>query len=253
MCSICAIKCSSVGFGTGATNAGNPTTPIVPPRAATARIWSSRRLRTESHTARQFAWLKTGGALDTSIASIVVRYPVCDKSTMRPRRFISWIIRTPNRDSPASVRSSQPSPTRFLRLYVELHHPHAQPRVRRQQVEIVDHGIRVLEVKDDAEAALVLRGRDIGGARDVNELLRMGFDPREPPRDTPHRTIDPIGRVEGWRDRGGAAANPLVDRFFAVGKGTRGVDHNRLAVHGSASGGVTGRPSHALWIAFRAA
>ena len=56
------------------------------------------------------------GDVLASIASIVVRYPVCVPSTSMPTRFISLIIARPNRDRPASVRSAHPSPTRFFWL-----------------------------------------------------------------------------------------------------------------------------------------
>ena len=47
--------------------------PISPPVAAAALICSSVMLRGDSRTAFGFAWEKTTGRADASIASIVVR------------------------------------------------------------------------------------------------------------------------------------------------------------------------------------
>ena len=50
-----------------------PLIPMTPPVAAHASTWSSRILRSWSHSARIEEWLKITGLEDRSIASIDVR------------------------------------------------------------------------------------------------------------------------------------------------------------------------------------
>ena len=55
------------------------------------------------------------GSVETSIASMVVRWAECEQSTIIPTRFISWTTARPNSVSPVST-SWQPPPASLLRL-----------------------------------------------------------------------------------------------------------------------------------------
>ena len=60
--------------------------------------------------------LCTGGRLLTAMPSRLVASPQCDRSTMMPSSFMRSTTATPKSESPALVRSVQPSPSRFREL-----------------------------------------------------------------------------------------------------------------------------------------
>ena len=90
-------------------------TAITPPVAAHPLIWSSRMFRSWSQRRRAFEWEKMTGAVEASIASIVVRCPQWEQSTSIPTRFISRMTSRPNGVSPMSS-SWQPPPALLFRL-----------------------------------------------------------------------------------------------------------------------------------------
>ena len=98
------------------TKLRTPVMPITPPLAAMALIASSVLTRGWSISARQLLCVIEIGFFEISIASSVVRSPLCETSTSMPTAFIASMIETPKSVTPPSTRSVDPDPIRFCEL-----------------------------------------------------------------------------------------------------------------------------------------
>ena len=92
-----------------------PLSPMTPPVAAHPRIASSRMLRPRCVRVHGLECEKITGFVETSNASIEVRWPQCDASTTMPTRFISATTARPKSVRPTSA-PWQPPPALLSRL-----------------------------------------------------------------------------------------------------------------------------------------
>ena len=87
-------------------------------------------------SARGLEWLKIAGAVERSIASIVVRWPECEQSTTMPTRFISSTTARPKRRQ-SDILVVAAAAGRVVAVVGEQHLAHAEAVVERDHREIV--------------------------------------------------------------------------------------------------------------------
>ena len=91
---------------------------MTPPVAATARMVSSRLLRTRSSIALALAWVRNTGLVDARAASSASAVAAMRQVDAHADAFISATSLRPKRVSPPPRSSRQPSPARLASLYV---------------------------------------------------------------------------------------------------------------------------------------